>query len=89
MFGYQGFSPNSPLWFPLTSKKIARRATLAEYRLHDTRHAHVTLMLRQGVHPKIVQEQLGHAKIGTTLDIHSHVTPSLQEALALHFDEGR
>ncbi len=46
-------------------------------------------MLRQGVHPKIVQERLGHAKVGTTLDIYSHVTPSLQEALALHFDEGR
>ena len=58
------------------------------YRLHDARHAHATLMLKQGVHPKIVQERLGHAKVGTTLDIYSHVTPGLQEAAALRFDEG-
>ncbi len=44
-------------------------------------------MLRQGVHPKIVQERLRHAKVGTTLDIHSHVPPGLQEAAALRFDD--
>jgi len=44
-------------------------------------------MLRQGIHPKIVQERLGHAKIGITLDIYTHVTPGLQEAAALKFDE--
>ena len=43
-------------------------------------------MLRQGVHPKIVQERLGHATISTTLDIYSHVTPGLQEAAALKFE---
>ena len=45
-------------------------------------------MLRQGVHPKIVQERLGHAKVETTLNIYSHVTPGLQEAAALRFEEG-
>jgi len=45
-------------------------------------------MLRQGVHPKIVQERLGHARVGTTLDIYSHVTPGLQEAAALRIEEG-
>ena len=64
------------------------RAGLEGYRLHDTRHAHASLMLRQGVHPKIVQERLGHAKVGTTLDIYSHVTHGLQEAAALRFEEG-
>ena len=68
--------------------RIARRAGLAEYRLYDTRHAHATLMLRQCVHPKIMQERLGHAKVGITLDLYSHVTPGLQEAAALRFDEG-
>ena len=48
---------------------------------------HGTLMLRQGIHPKIVRERLGHAKVGTTLDICSHVTPGLQEAAALSFEE--
>ena len=45
-------------------------------------------MLKQGVHPKIVQERLGHAKVGTTLDIYSHVVQGLQEATALRFEEG-
>ena len=45
-------------------------------------------MLRQVVHPQIVQESLGHAKVGTTLDIYSHVTQGLQQAAALRFEEG-
>jgi integrase len=43
-------------------------------------------MLKQGVHPKIVQERLGHTSIQTTLDTYSHVAPSLQEAAAESFD---
>jgi len=42
--------------------------------------------LKQGIHPKIVQERLGHASIQLTLDTYSHVTPGLQEAAAIGFD---
>jgi integrase len=44
-------------------------------------------MLKQGVHPKIVQERLGHSSIQITLDTYSHVAPGLQEAAATRFDE--
>jgi integrase len=44
-------------------------------------------MLKQGVHPKIVQERLGHSSIQVTLDTYSHVTPGLQQAAAKGFDE--
>jgi len=44
-------------------------------------------MLKQGIHPKIVQERLGHATVQTTLDIYSHVAPGLQEAAAKRFDD--
>jgi integrase len=44
-------------------------------------------MLQQGIHPKIVQERLGHSTIATTIDSYSHVLPGLQEAAALRFDE--
>ena len=44
-------------------------------------------MLKQGIHPKIVQERLGQATIAITLDTYSHVAPGLQEAAAKHFDE--
>jgi integrase len=44
-------------------------------------------MLKQGIHPKIVQERLGHASIETTLDTYSHVVPGLQKAAAVRFDD--
>jgi integrase len=44
-------------------------------------------MLKQGVHPKVVQERLGHSSIQVTLDTYSHVAPGLQEAAATRFDE--
>jgi len=67
--------------------KTAKRAGLKHFRLHDARHTHASLMLKQGIHPKIVQERLGHATISTTLDLYSHVVPGLQEAAAMKFDE--
>lgn len=55
---------------------------LPEIRLHDLRHTHATLLLAGGVHPKIVSERLGHAKISITLDTYSHVIPTLQREAA-------
>jgi len=66
--------------------KFLRTNTLPRVRFHDLRHAHATLMLAQGVHPKIVSERLGHASIGITLDTYSHVLPSLQSQAADAFD---
>jgi len=66
--------------------KIAKRTGL-KLRLHDLRHTHATLMLKSGVHPKIVSERLGHATVAFTLDTYSHVVPGLQEAAAKAFDE--
>ena len=67
--------------------KIVKRAGLKHFRMHDARHTHASLLLKQNVHPKVVQERLGHATISTTLDLYSHVAPGLQEAAARHFDE--
>ena len=66
---------------------IAKHCGLNGIRLHDARHTHASLMLKQGVHPKIVQERLGHASIQITLDTYSHVAPGLQEAAANCFDD--
>ncbi len=66
---------------------LADRAGVKVIRLHDARHTHASLMLKQGIHPKIVQERLGHATIAVTLDTYSHVAPGLQEAAAKRFDE--
>lgn len=63
-------------------KKMLTRAGLPEIRFHDLRHTHATLMLEQGVHPKIVQERLGHNSIQITLDTYSHALPNLQAEAA-------
>lgn len=44
-------------------------------------------MLKQGIHPKVVQEWLGHSSIHMTLDTYSNVAPGIQEAAANRFDE--
>ena len=67
--------------------KVLDRAGLPHIRLHDLRHTHATLMLKAGVHPKVVSERLGHANINITLDTYSHVLPGLQEAAAQRFDQ--
>lgn len=60
---------------------------LPRIRFHDLRHVCAMLMLSQGVHPKVVQERLGHASIGMTLDIYSHVVPGMQEQATLLLEE--
>jgi len=57
--------------------KIAAESGL-KMRLHDLRHLHASLLLRQGTHPKIVSERLGHSTVGITLDLYSHTGPTLQ-----------
>ena len=65
---------------------LAARTGLKIIKLHDTRRTHASLMLKQGVHPKIVQERLGHTSVQTTLYTDSHVARGLQEAAAKSFD---
>jgi len=59
-------------------RRHARRLGLPWIGLHGLRHSYATLLLEAGVHPKIVQERLGHSSITVTMDIYSHVIPSLQ-----------
>ncbi len=62
-------------------KATLKRAGLPEgTRFHDLRHTCATLLLRQGVNPKYVQELLGHADISLTLNFHSHVLPDMGAA---------
>ena len=62
--------------------EAVHRLGLPPIRLHDLRHGWATLALQAGVHPKVVQERLGHANIGITLDTYSHVVAGLHEDAA-------
>jgi integrase len=61
---------------------LLKRAGLPHMRFHDLRHTCATLLLSRGVHPKFVQELLGHATIAITLDTYSQVMPSMGDATA-------
>jgi len=79
-------SPINPNAITLAFRRIIKRAGLKGIRIHDLRHTHASLMLKAGIHPKVVSERLGHANIGITLDLYGHVLPWLQEAAAVKFD---
>jgi integrase len=66
---------------------LAVKAGVKVIRFHDARHTHATLMFKQGIHPKIVSERLGHSGIAITLDTYSKSIPGLQEAAAASFDK--
>lgn len=64
---------------------LLEKAGLPRLRFHDLRHSTAALLLAQNVHPKIVQEILGHSKISVTMDAYSHVLPTLQESAMQRF----
>jgi integrase len=59
--------------------QLLQEASLPHLRFHDLRHSAATLLLGMGVHPKVVQEILGHSTISMTMDTYSHVLPSMQK----------
>jgi integrase len=63
-------------------KALLKRAAVREVRLHDGRHTAATLLLSEGVHPRVVMELLGHAQMRTTTDTYSHVMPALAKEAA-------
>lgn len=75
-------TPLDPREFTKRFQRQLAKAGLPKVRLHDLRHTHASLLLARGVHPKVVQERLGHSSITMTLDLYSHLTPGLQEAAA-------
>lgn len=68
-------------------KKCLKEADLPNLRFHDLRHTAATLMLQEGINPKVVQERLGHSDISLTLNTYSQVLPSMQEDAAEKLDE--
>jgi integrase len=86
VFSHPDGTPLDPSTVSHSFNKIVKAAGL-KVRFHDLRHSCASLMLREGIHPKIVSEMLGHSSVAITLDIYSHVTPGLQEAAAKSLNE--
>jgi len=65
-----------------TFARILRKARLPQMRFHDLRHSCASLLLTQGVSPRVVMETLGHSRISVTMDTYTHVMPSLMRDAA-------
>lgn len=63
----------------LRFKALLKEAGLPDIRFHDMRHSAATLLLAMGIHPKIAQEILGHSNIAMTMNVYSHVLPTMQQ----------
>ena len=82
IFSYVDGSPWKPQEFSTSFHWHTRHKGFPHVRFHDLRHAAASTLLRANVHPKIVQERLGHSTISITLDTYSHIVPSMQREAA-------
>ena len=78
--------PLDSSWLNVAFRHHLEKAGLPRVRIHDLRHTAATLLLTRGVHPKVVQDMLGHSTVTMTLDTYSHVTPALHMEAADHMD---
>jgi len=82
VFTAENGEPIHPERITVVFHEFIDEASLPRIRFHDLRHTSATLALAAGIHPKVVSERLGHTNIAITLDLYSHVTPSLQAEAA-------
>jgi integrase len=80
-------SPLQPRSLTQEWKRLLGVHTLRRIKLHSTRHSHASHMLASNIHPKIVQERLGHSTIATTMDIYSHLMPNMQQDAVERVDD--
>ncbi len=66
--------------------KTLREAGLPQRRFHDLRHTCASLLLAQGVRPRVVMEILGHSQIALTMNTYSHVASALQREAVVKMD---
>ena len=82
-------TPRGTPWSPSNFSRAFRTFKARhgyEFRFHDLRHTHASLLLAQGAHVKVVQERLGHASVTMTMDTYSHLLPGVQEAAVERFE---
>lgn len=67
--------------------KDVEKSGLFHIRFHDLRHTHATMLIARNTNVKVISERLGHSKIGVTLDVYSHVLPSMQQEVVKDLEE--
>lgn len=62
--------------------RIVKNDLEIEFKYHNLRHTHTTMLAEAGVNPKYVQKRLGHSKLSTTLNYYTHITDKMDEEVA-------
>ena len=79
--------PKSPLALSQEfARLVGRTKDIPRVRFHDLRHSHATQLLRDGVHPKVMSQRLGHSSVAITLDLYSHVDDQMESDAAARLD---
>lgn len=76
----------NPDTFTPKFRKLLTKSDLPKIRFHDLRHSHASLLLSQGVQPKMISERLGHSNINITMDLYSHIYEATNKEIANNFD---
>ena len=79
--------PLDPNQITKTFKAVATTAGFANLRLHDLRHTHASLLLKEDVNLKVTSERLGHSSVAITANLYSHVLPTVQRGAAHRFGD--
>lgn len=80
-------SPLHPDYMSQTFERLLTKLDLPRIRLHDLRHTHATLMLKEGEPVKVVSERLGHSSVAFTMQVYQHVLPGMQADAARRFGD--
>lgn len=72
-------TPLTPANLRRSFNRLIKEDDATTIRFHDLRHSHATLLLSKGVNVKVISERLGHSNIKVTLDIYSHILPTMQQ----------
>jgi len=87
VFRKEDGTPIHPHTFSQAFERLVAKMDLPTFRLHDLRHTHATLLIKEGVPVKVVSERLGHASVAFTMQIYQHVLPGMQADAAATFGE--
>jgi len=77
--------PFHPDFFSQSWARLVRESGLRRIRLHDLRHTHASILLKEGIPPKVVSERLGHSSPAFTMTVYQHVLPGMQADAAAAF----
>ena len=87
VFAYPDGRPLDPSVLSHEFARLAKQAGLERVRFHDLRHTFASLMLMRGAKPKVISEALGHASVGFTMDVYSHIIEGMQADAMVLLDE--